>query len=43
MPATRYREYPEIGKLIDTAMDLIEAENPSLRGVLTKTYARPRC
>jgi type I restriction enzyme M protein len=32
---------PEIGKLIDTAMDLIEAQNPSLRGVLPKTYARP--
>ncbi|MHB1615252.1 MAG: class I SAM-dependent DNA methyltransferase [Actinomycetes bacterium] len=31
----------EIGKLIDTAMDAIEAENPSLRGVLPKTYARP--
>jgi len=32
---------PDIGKLIDTAMDLIEADNPSLRGVLPKTYARP--
>jgi type I restriction enzyme M protein len=32
---------PEIGKLIDTAMDLIEADNASLRGVLPKTYARP--
>jgi type I restriction enzyme M protein len=32
---------PEIGKLIDDAMDLIEADNPSLRGVLPKTYARP--
>jgi type I restriction enzyme M protein len=32
---------PEIGKLIDHAMDLIELENPSLRGVLPKTYARP--
>ncbi len=32
---------PEIGKLIDTAMDLIEADNPSLRGVLPKTFARP--
>ena len=31
---------PLIGKLIDTAMDLIEADNPSLRGVLPKTYAR---
>jgi type I restriction enzyme M protein len=32
---------PEIGKLIDNAMDLIELDNPSLRGVLPKTYARP--
>jgi type I restriction enzyme M protein len=32
---------PEIGKLIDSAMDLIELDNPSLRGVLPKTYARP--
>ncbi|MHB1613836.1 MAG: class I SAM-dependent DNA methyltransferase [Actinomycetes bacterium] len=32
---------PEIGTLIDTAMDLIEADNPTLRGVLPKTYARP--
>lgn len=32
---------PEIGKLIDTAMDRIEQANPSLRGVLPKTYARP--
>lgn len=32
---------PEIGKLIDNAMDLIERDNPTLRGVLPKTYARP--
>ncbi|HEX8005412.1 MAG TPA: type I restriction-modification system subunit M N-terminal domain-containing protein, partial [Trebonia sp.] len=31
---------PEIGKLIDHAMDLIEVDNPSLRGALPKTYAR---
>lgn len=31
---------PEIGVLIDSAMDLIEKENPTLRGVLPKTYAR---
>ena len=31
---------PEIGQLIDTAMDVIEKENPSLRGVLPRTYAR---
>ncbi len=32
---------PEIGELLDDAMDLIELDNPSLRGVLPKTYARP--
>jgi len=32
---------PEIGKLIDGAMDSIEVENPSLRGVLPKNFARP--
>ena len=32
---------PEIGKIIDDAMELIEKENPSLRGVLPKDYARP--
>ena len=31
---------PEIGKYIDTAMDLIEAENPKLKGVLPKNYNR---
>src|SRR5690606_11705516 len=32
---------PEIGKLIDEAMDLIERDNRSLKGVLPKNYARP--
>jgi type I restriction enzyme M protein len=32
---------PTIGKLIDDAMIAIEKENPSLKGVLTKDYARP--
>ncbi len=32
---------PEIGTLVDGAMDAIERENPSLRGVLSKDYARP--
>lgn len=32
---------PTIGALIDQAMITIEAENSSLRGVLTKNYARP--
>ncbi len=31
---------PEIGKIIDNAMDVIERENPSLKGVLPKVYAR---
>jgi type I restriction enzyme M protein len=31
---------PEIGKLIDNAMDAIEKENPSLKGVLPKVFAR---
>jgi type I restriction enzyme M protein len=30
-----------IGKRIDDAMDAIERENPSLRGVLPKNFARP--
>ena len=32
---------PEIGKIIDNAMDLIESENPKLKGVLPKDYNRP--
>ena len=32
---------PDIGKLTDDAMVAIEKENPSLRGVLPKDYARP--
>jgi len=32
---------PTVGALIDAAMIALEAENPSLRGVLTKNYARP--
>jgi type I restriction enzyme M protein len=32
---------PTIGKLIDDAMVAIEKENPSLKGVLSKDYARP--
>ena len=31
---------PEIGKDIDGAMDVIEKDNPSLKGVLPKVYAR---
>jgi type I restriction enzyme M protein len=32
---------PTIGKLIDDAMDEIEKDNPTLKGVLPKNYARP--
>jgi type I restriction enzyme M protein len=32
---------PTIGKVIDDAMDVIEKENPSLKGILPKRYARP--
>ena len=31
---------PNVGKLIDDAMDLIEADNPTLKGILPKTYGR---
>lgn len=31
---------PEIGQLLDSAMDHIERENPSLKGVLPKNYGR---
>ena len=31
---------PTIGKTVDDAMDVIEKENPSLKGVLPKVYAR---
>src|SRR5439155_20348337 len=32
---------PEIGKIIDDAMDAIERDNRCLRGVLVKNYSRP--
>ena len=32
---------PEIGKFVDDSMDAIEKQNPSLKGVLPKEYARP--
>ena len=31
---------PEVGKVIDSAMRAIEAENPSLKGILPKNFAR---
>src|SRR6059036_1232042 len=32
---------PEIGQIVDNAMAAIERDNPSLKGVLPKDYARP--
>ena len=32
---------PEIGSLLDKAMEAIEKENPTLKGTLPKQYARP--
>ncbi len=32
---------PTVGKLLDDAMEAIEKDNPSLKGVLAKDYARP--
>ncbi len=32
---------PKIGKIVDAAMDAIEADNPTLKGVLPKIYAKP--
>lgn len=36
-----HAKQPEIGKIIDEAMESIEKENTSLKGVLPKDYARP--
>ncbi len=35
-----HAKQPTIGKTVDDAMDAIEQENPSLKGVLPKVYAR---
>ena len=32
---------PDIGKRIDEALTLVEVENPKLKGILDKRYARP--
>ena len=32
---------PDIGMIIDNAMELLEKENPSLKGILPKVYAKP--
>ena len=36
----RNAKQPTIGKIVDDAMDVIERDNPSLKGVLPKNYAR---
>lgn len=46
-PAARWSQIaaqaksPQIGAVVDQAMDAIAAENPRLRGVLPKEYAKP--
>ncbi|HVA07635.1 MAG TPA: class I SAM-dependent DNA methyltransferase [Acidimicrobiales bacterium] len=46
-PAARWADLqaaakqPGLGSRIDAAMEALEAENPSLRGVLPKSFARP--
>ena len=40
-PQGAARTQPTIGKLVDDAMVAIERDNPSLKGVLPKDYARP--
>lgn len=37
----RNAKKPDIGKLIDNAMEAVERDNDSLKGVLPKDYARP--
>ncbi|MFO7891459.1 MAG: class I SAM-dependent DNA methyltransferase [bacterium] len=37
---TNHAKQPNIGKIVDEAMDVIERENVSLKGVLPKVYAR---
>jgi type I restriction enzyme M protein len=36
-----YAHTPEIGKVIDQAMEVIERENKKLKGILPKSFARP--
>lgn len=36
-----HSKQPEIGQIVDQALDSIEKENESLRGVLPKNYSRP--
>ncbi|WP_027398706.1 class I SAM-dependent DNA methyltransferase [Anaerovorax odorimutans] len=36
-----YATSPDIGKVIDTAMEVLEKANSSLKGILNKNYSRP--
>ena len=36
-----YARQPEIGEIVDDAMVAVERDNPALKGVLPKEYARP--
>jgi type I restriction enzyme M protein len=37
----QYAKQPNIGKLVDDAMESIEQDNPRLKGILPNAYARP--
>ena len=37
----KHSKQAEIGQIVDSALDAIEKENDSLRGVLPKNYSRP--
>ena len=37
----QHAKLPEIGQIIDTALDTIEKENHTLKGVFPKNYSRP--
>ena len=37
----KHSKQAEIGQIVDNALDLIEKDNDSLRGVLPKNYSRP--
>ena len=38
----KHSKQAEIGQIVDNALDLIEKDNDSLRGVLPKNYSRPQ-
>ena len=37
----QHAKLPEIGQIVDTALDTIEKENHTLKGVLPKNFIRP--